>query len=50
MRAGRSSLFMKVKMGMPRMRQISNSLSVWASMPLAASITMMTASTAISTR
>ena len=49
-RAGRSSLFMKVKMGMPRIRQISKSLRVWVSMPLAASMTMMTASTAMSTR
>jgi hypothetical protein len=40
----------KVKMGMPRMRQISKSLRVWLSMPLAASKTMTTASTAIRTR
>jgi hypothetical protein len=46
----RSSLFMKVKMGTPRRRQISKSLRVWLSMPLAESITITTASTAVRTR
>jgi hypothetical protein len=47
---GRSHLFMNVKMGMPLRRQTSKSLRVWASTPLAASITMRTASTAVRTR
>jgi hypothetical protein len=46
----RSTLLMKVMMGMSRSRQTSNSLSVWDSMPLAASITMMAESTAVSVR
>ena len=50
LRVGRSNLFMNVKIGMPRRRQTSKSLRVWASTPLAASITMRTASTAVSTR
>ena len=41
---------MKVMMGMSRSRQISNSLRVRASIPLAASITMMAESTAVSVR
>jgi uncharacterized membrane protein len=41
---------MKVKIGTPRWRQTSNSLRVWLSMPLPASITMIAASTAVSTR
>ena len=49
-RVGRSSLFMKVKMGTPRRRHTSKSLRVWLSMPLPASTTMMAASTAVSTR
>ena len=49
-RAGRSSLFMKVKIGTPRRLQTSKSLRVWAWMPLPASMTMMAASTAVSTR
>ncbi len=49
-RDGLSILFMKVKMGMPRILQTSKSLRVWLSMPLPASITMMAASTAVSTR
>ena len=49
-RAGRSILFMKVKIGTPRRRQTSKSLRVWLSMPLPASTTMMAASTAVSTR
>ena len=39
-RASRSILLMKVMMGMSRRRQTSNSLRVWVSMPLAASITI----------
>ena len=46
----RSILLMKVTIGMSRRRQISNSLSVRASMPRAASITMMAESTAVSVR
>ena len=41
---------MNVKIGICRLRQISKSLSVWLSIPLAASSTITTASTAISTR
>ena len=48
--SGRSSLFMNVKIGMSRRRQTSKSLRVCVSMPLAASITITTASTAVSTR
>jgi hypothetical protein len=47
---GRSHLFMKVKIGMPRRRQTSKSLRVWVSTPFAASITISTASTAVRTR
>ena len=47
---GRSHLLMKVKMGTPRWRHTSNSFFVCASMPLAASSTITTASTAVSTR
>ncbi len=50
LRVGRSHLFMNVKIGIPRRRHTSKSLRVWASTPLAASITMSTASTAVSTR
>jgi hypothetical protein len=50
LRVGRSHLFMNVKMGTPRRRQTSKSLRVCVSMPLAASITMSAASTAVSTR
>ena len=39
-RASRSILLMKVKIGMSRMTQTLNSLRVWASTPLAASMTM----------
>ncbi len=49
-RPGRSHLLMKVSRGRPRWRQTSNSLSVWGSMPLAASSTMTAASAAASTR
>ena len=49
-RASRSILLTKVTMGMSRRRQTSNSLRVWVSMPLAASITMTALSTAVSTR
>ncbi len=49
-RASRSSLLMKVMIGMSRSRQTSNSLRVRASMPFAASITMMAESTAVSVR
>ena len=48
--AGRSILLTNVKIGIPRIRQISNSFSVCDSMPFAASMTMITESTAISTR
>ena len=47
---GRSHLLMKVKIGTPRWRQTSKSLRVCGSMPLAASITITTESTAVSTR
>ena len=49
-RLSRSSLLTKVMIGMSRRRQTSNSLRVWASMPLAASITMTAESTAVSVR
>ena len=49
-RTSRSSLFTKVMIGVLRSRQTSSSLIVWASTPLAASITITTASTAVSTR
>ena len=47
---GRSHLLMNVSSGRPRSRQTSNSLSVWGSMPLAASSTITAASAAASTR
>ncbi len=46
----RSILLMKVTMGMSRSRQISNSFKVRASMPRAASSTMMAESTAVRVR
>ena len=49
-RPGRSHLLMNVSSGRPRARHTSNSLSVWGSMPLAASSTMTAASAAASTR
>ena len=49
-RPSRSTLLMKVMIGMSRRRQTSNSLRVCASMPLAASITMTAESTAVSVR
>ena len=49
-RLSRSSLLMKVMIGMSRSRHTSNSLRVRASMPLAASITMTAESTAVSVR
>ncbi len=49
-RPSRSSLLMKVTIGTLRSRQTSNSLRVCASIPLAASITMMAESTAVSVR
>ncbi len=49
-RPSRSSLLMKVMMGTSRSRQTSNSLRVCASMPLAASSTMIAESTAVSVR
>ena len=49
-REGRSSLLMKVKIGTPRRAQTSKSLRVWDSTPLPASMTMITASTAVRTR
>ena len=48
--ASRSILLMKVMIGTSRRRQISNSLRVRASMPLAASITITAESTAVSVR
>jgi hypothetical protein len=41
---------MKVMMGVLRMRQTSMSFLVWASTPLALSMTMIAESTAVSTR
>ena len=49
-RASRSILLMNVMIGMSRRRQISNSLRVRASIPLAASITMTAESTAVRVR
>ena len=49
-RASRSILLTKVMMGMSRRRQTSNSLRVWASMPLAASITITAQSAAVRVR
>ena len=49
-RASRSSLLMKVKIGMWRMAQILKSLRVCGSMPLAASMTMTALSAAMSVR
>ena len=49
-RLSRSILLMKVRIGMSRSRQTSNSLRVRASMPLAASITITAESTAVSVR
>ena len=49
-RASWSILLMKVKMGMPRRETTWKSLRVWGSMPLAASMTMMALSAAISVR
>ncbi len=49
-RPSRSSLLMKVMIGTSRSRQTSNSFSVCASMPLAASITITALSTAVSVR
>ena len=49
-RLSRSILFTKVRIGMSRSRQISNSLRVRASMPLAPSITITAESTAVSVR
>ena len=49
-RTSRSSLLMKVMIGVSRRRQTSRSLIVCASTPLAASITITAASTAVSTR
>ena len=46
----RSSLLMKVMIGVLRIRQTSMSLVVWVSTPLAESITMSAESTAVSTR
>ena len=49
-RASRSILLMKVKMGMSRMAHTLNSLRVWASTPLAASMTITALSAAIRVR
>ena len=45
-----SSLFTKVKMGMPRSAHTLKSLTVWASTPLAASMTITAESAAIRVR
>ena len=45
-----SILLMKVKIGMPRMAHTLNSLRVWGSMPLAASMTITAESAAIRVR
>ena len=49
-RASRSILLTKVMIGMSRRRQTSNSLRVWVSMPLAASITITAESAAVRVR
>ena len=49
-RTSRSNLFTKVMIGVSRRRHTSSSLMVCASTPLAASITITAASTAVSTR
>jgi len=49
-RTSRSILLTKVMIGVLRSRQTSSSLIVCASTPLAASITITAASTAVSTR
>ena len=49
-RPGRSHLLMNVTRGRLRSRQTSKSLSVWGSMPFAASSTITAASAAASTR
>jgi len=49
-RLSRSILLMKVTIGMSRSRHTSNSFRVRASIPLAASMTMMAESTAVSVR
>ena len=49
-RLSRSILLQKVRMGRSRRRQTSKSLRVWLSTPLAPSITMTAASTAVSVR
>ena len=49
-RVSRSSLLMKVTIGMSRSRHTSNSFRVRASMPRAASSTMIAESTAVSVR
>ena len=49
-RASRSILLMKVKIGICRRVHTLNSLMVWASTPLAASITMTAESAAIRVR
>ena len=48
--ASRSILLQKVRIGRSRSRQTSKSLRVWLSTPLAPSITMTAASTAVSVR
>jgi hypothetical protein len=49
-RTSRSSLLTKVMIGVSRSRHTSSSLMVCSSTPLAASITITAASTAVSTR
>ena len=49
-RTSRSILLMKVMIGVLRARQTAISRSVWGSTPLAASMTISAASTAVSTR
>ena len=50
LRPSRSTLFTKVMIGTERIRQTSNSFLVCGSIPLAASITMIAESTAVSVR
>ena len=49
-RPSRSSLLMKVRIGVARRRHTLSSLMVWASTPLTESITITAASTAVSVR
>ncbi len=49
-RLSRSILLQNVRIGRSRIRQTSKSLRVWLSIPLAPSITITAASTAVSVR